>query len=108
MIETLEIGSSPYEEVCAQVGEDNYSVKARQECKEFIAQLKRHYQSVHGTEFPDNCRLIVKSNQHDFGTYYEVAAKFDENDDKAGDAAYWLEGNTPAKWDEEAKRNLTI
>lgn len=96
-METLEIGATPYEEDCYQVGTDNYAEKARIQCGAFIAQLKRLF-----GEPPEGARLYVKSNPHDFGSYYEVAVKFDENNEAAVTWAYNVEGNCPPKWDTEA------
>lgn len=97
IMEILEIGATPYEEDCYQVGCDNYAEKARIQCVAFKAQLIRQF-----GEPPEGARLYVKSNPHDFGNYYEVAVKFDSMDETAVDWAFKVEGNLPAKWDAEA------
>jgi hypothetical protein len=86
-MEHLYIGSTPADEPCAQVGTADYSSKARAECKRFIAQIQRHYPE------PDNGYLRIKSNPHDFGTYFEVVAVFDENDAQACAWAFAVEGD---------------
>ena len=63
MVETIEIGSAPCDEQCAQVGESNYPERSRAECRAFINQIKR----VMG-EPPEGVGLFIKSNAHDFGT----------------------------------------
>jgi hypothetical protein len=83
----IHIGSSPVEEDCAQVGSPDYATRARAECKRFAAQIMRHYPE------PENGYLKIKSNPHDFGTYYEVVAVFDENDEEATKWAFAVESD---------------
>jgi hypothetical protein len=92
--ETLEIGSSPCNEECAQVGSDGYYERAQDECKRFIALIREKI----GKE-PEGARLFIKSNAHDFGTYYEVAVKFDPEDQAATEYAYRCESDAPRFWD---------
>lgn len=96
--ETLELGPVPSGEDCAQTVDPDYGVKAHAECQRYRAQLERHYASHHqGKPFP--ARLFTKSNPHDFGSYYEVAVRFDPSDETQVEAAYWLESNQPEMWD---------
>lgn len=97
------IGPSPAEEDCAQVGSDNYHELARKECSALIAQLRRQF----GQE-PDGAELRVKRESHDFGSYLEVVCYYDERSQAAIEYAYKCEGNLPATWDEEARRELGI
>lgn len=101
MIDYLEIGPTPYEESCAQVGEANYRTNAIRECKAFINQLRRQ----HGPE-PDRAYFKVRANPHDSGTYHEVAIYFDADDPDAVKYAYQVEANCPARWDAEAVAEL--
>ena len=77
--ETLSIGATPYGEDCAQVGSTDYdyATRARVECKAFMQQIAKHYPE------PDNGYLKIKANSHDFGTYYEVNAVYDMDDNEA-------------------------
>jgi hypothetical protein len=50
--------------------------------------------------------LATKAFPHDFGTYREVCAMYDEDDAAGMELAYWLESNTPETWDEEGRRAL--
>ena len=102
MRDTIDIGPSPHEETCAQLGQSDYEVRSYVECCAFREQLMRAYKNAHGTDIPKTLSLRVKSFSHDFGTYREVVASFDDSDNKAVDAAYWLEANSPARWDDEA------
>jgi hypothetical protein len=101
MKDTMEIGSSPVSEDCAQVGASDYYERAQKECRAFVNQLKRAFGNP-----PEGARLTVKSFPHDFGTYYEVVVAYDDSNEKAVDYAFNLEGNTPEYWDDEAKEEL--
>ena len=103
MKETLEIGSSPCNEDCAQVGTDGYREQAQVECKQFIAAIRR----VHGNE-PEGARLFIKANAHDFGTYFEVAVRYDADNRKAEDYAYKVESAAPADWSDEDRKALGL
>lgn len=94
MIDYLELGPSPCDEDCAQVGDDNYEQKARAECQSFISLLRKTF----GNE-PEGAKLIIKSNPHDYGRYYEVAVKFDDNFPKSIDYAFNVENNAPTNWE---------
>ncbi len=94
MKETIEIGSSPSDETCAYVGMDNYEVLAREECERFIALIRKKL----GPE-PEGARLFVKSNPHDFGTYLEVAVRFDDENKEATRYAYRCDAEAPTTWE---------
>lgn len=109
MRETIEIGSTPYGEECAQVGTDEYIERGRLECQVFAKQLLRAYRAAHrDTILPYGCALKLKSNAHDFGNYYEVVVNFDSSDKDATEAAYWFEANSPEFWDDTAKAELKL
>lgn len=101
MRDFIEIGCSPHEEDCAQVGSDNYMLRSKKECRALINQLIR----VHG-EPPGSASLRIKSQPHDFGSYLEVYCYFDDSDDEAMNYAYDLEAGVPDKWDQEALDEL--
>lgn len=93
----LELGSTPCDEECAQVGSENYAENVKKESQRYIRQLKRQFPEweVKGVSFG------LKSFQHDFGTYHEVVVRFDEMNDEACSYAYHIEDNLPANWEEE-------
>jgi hypothetical protein len=101
MQECLDVGCAPSEEDCAQVGREDYSERARRECRVYISQLRRMF-----GEEPDGARLSIKSNPHDFGTYWSVVCYFDAGNQAAADYAYRCEGESPQQWDEAARREL--
>jgi hypothetical protein len=57
---------------------------------------------------PESFALIVKGSPHDYGTYYEVAARYNDNDEVACDLAYEVEEISPLHWDEEALKELGL
>ena len=101
MTEQLEIGSTPYDETCSQLGSDNYAAQSRAECRAFIAQLLRAFGKP-----PEGCRYRTLSFEHDFGTYHEVGLVFDGDSEACWDYVMRVEGNIPAKWDDIARRDL--
>jgi hypothetical protein len=103
------LGPTPTDETCVQLGDENYSIKARAECLAYKNQLLRMYQSAHkGALLPTGCRLIVTNEEHDFGTYHEVGVKFNCDDKKCTVAAYWLEAHVPLVWDDKARKELAL
>ena len=92
----LNIGCTPPDEPCVQVGHDDYDKGSRIETLVYKDQLARM--------FPEG-RFTVKSFPHDFGTYREVVAYLtgDEATDKA---AFDAEGGGPLNWDEIALKML--
>jgi len=103
MLDYMNIGSSPVEESCAQVGSDDYEHKSQVECMAFKHQLERL--------FPDGV-FRIKSFPHDgmeVGSiiyYKEIVAWFDPDRKENVDAAYAAEANTPMRWDEQAIEEL--
>lgn len=103
MHEYIDVGSSPTEESCAQVGSKGYYERARQECRAYINQLRRAF----GSE-PEGARLAVKSNPHDFGTYLSVVCYYDPGIPASADYAFRCESESPTEWDGEARRELKL
>lgn len=94
----IDIGSSPAEEDCASVGEEDYTRKARTECARFIELIRKTL----GPE-PEGAHLAVKSNPHDFGSYLEVVCYFQDDDEEARKYAFRCESDAPATWDAQPK-----
>jgi hypothetical protein len=98
--EYLEIGSSPAEEPCAQAGFPGYTEQALRECRAFKNQLLRQF-----GEPPDGASISVKHHITG-GGYYEVVVYYDDTKKDAIDYAFRVEAESPAEWDEEAKKEL--
>lgn len=94
MRDWMDIGPSPVEEDCVQVGTDDYYRLARAECQRFIALIRKHL----GAE-PDGAQLGIKRNPHDFGEYLEVVCYFDDQNEAAREYALRCESDAPARWD---------
>jgi len=104
MRETLELGSSPCGEDCAQLGSEGYRRRALIECGAYRHQLERVIEAM-GKPVPDGFALTIKGFQHDYGTYYEVVAIFES--EEGADLAYALEAQIPEYWDEQARKELS-
>ena len=86
-MDSLSIGSAPHGEDCVQVDSSGDYVSAmRAECARYRELLRK----VYGEE-PEGARLVIKGNPHDFGTYYEVECKYDENNESAVEYAFKVE-----------------
>jgi hypothetical protein len=101
MRDSLNLSPTPVGEDCAQLGDANYSSRARQECRAFIQQLKREF-----GEPPIGAAFKITQNPHDFGTYLDVDIQFNDEDDAASEYAYKVEANLPEFWDAAAKKEL--
>lgn len=101
MRDYLSIGCSPADEECAQVGTENYWVRSGRECHAFLHQLTRIFGLA-----PAGAYLSVKTFPHDFGEYREVVCYFDTDVEESQEYAFRLESEAPAKWDEEARKEL--
>lgn len=101
MRDSLSIGSAPANEDGAQVGSDDYHKRARAELQAFKNLIRRTI----GPE-PEGASLVVKSNQHDFGTYLDLECVFDDRHPEAVTYCFEVERKTPSDWDDVAKREL--
>jgi len=104
----MTLSCSPWGEPCAQIGTTGYAFRAIAECSAYKAQLVRHYKEAHESGIPEGATLDVASRPHDFGTYWEVEVRFDDDSKEAVEAAYWLEANAPEAWDDEARSALAL
>ena len=98
-IETIDLGPVPADEDCIQTADPDYEVKALEECNRWLLLLRASYAEAHGCMPEDHgAKLRVRGSSHDFGTYYEVVVRFDEDDHRALQAAFWLESDSPTHW----------
>jgi len=102
MKDYIELCSVPVEEPCAMIGADDYPKRARLECRAFIDQLERTFPGA----IAAGVYFRTRSNPHDFGTYYEVAVYFDDDDEEQAEWAYCIEENLPTHWDDDARNYL--
>lgn len=92
MIDYIELGPTPSEENCAQVGDDFYEKNAREECHRYLEQLIRQWGEKNAHRFG------IKRFPHDFGSYFEVVVYFDSDSEDDLDFAIKVENNLPAVW----------
>ncbi len=86
MRDYIYIGCSPVEEECVQVSSTvDYLPAMRAELAIYKRQLERTYPTDTGGYFS------IKWSGHDFGTYGEVVAVYDSDDDAQTDWAYGTE-----------------
>ncbi|MDZ4858053.1 MAG: hypothetical protein SGI88_03650 [Candidatus Hydrogenedentes bacterium] len=91
----LELGASPSDEKCAQVGDANYRENAVKECQAYIQAIR----NVCGPE-PEGARLSYRSFPHDFGPYYEAVCYYDEDNQAAVDYAFMCDEKAPPTWED--------
>lgn len=101
MRDYLGIGPTPPEEQCAQIGAKDYDyhVMGRFECELY----KKVLVEAMG-EPPEGARLKIKSNYHEFGTYYEVVCWYEDSFQAAIEYAFKCESEGPTHWPEWAKK----
>ena len=99
----LILGSGPYREKCAQLGDGggDYAERAYAECRAFREQILREAQR-RGITIPRSLEIQIAGQAHDFGTYYELAGVCPDRDIDACDAALALDGLEIERWDVEA------
>ena len=101
MRDYIEIGATPCDEDCAQVGSDNFRERATAESNAYLRQLIRMF-----GEPPEGASMRVKWFNHDFGSYPEVVCYYESGD--SAEYAFKLEGNAPREWDGEARKELGL
>lgn len=98
----LDLGCTPCEESCAQVGAPDYHTRARKECKAFIGQLIRMF-----GEPPDGCMFKINNNPHDFGDYLSVALVWIGNGNESIHRyVRKVDEELPRNWDAQARKEL--
>ena len=101
MVEYVYLGPTPAMEPCADAIKQ--PDQSKRECRVHKHMLQRLF------PIPANIPawFVVKGSQHEWGTYYEVAVKYDDTKEAAIDFAYGVEEQLPEYWDEQAIRELT-
>lgn len=99
MLDYIELGTAPIEEDCVQYKTDNYTIRAKHECRVFMNQLHRQFGS--GTE--TNYFKIKHCPYDEDGGYYEVVVYYDPDNELSTQYAFDIECNLPLYWDDESK-----
>ena len=101
MREHMELGPTPCDEPCEQLGPNYNPAKARRESQVYANQLRRMFPDP-----PYGTTIGVKAFPHDFGSYIEVVVYFFCDDEESAEYAYKVESGLPANWDDEARAEL--
>lgn len=96
MLQSISLGSAPANEECAQVGSDRYEHRAWAECYKYIQLLRKLCGDVPETIAFLRCR----SEEHDFGKYYEVYVLYYDDNEMGVSYAFHLDNNAPLSWDD--------
>jgi hypothetical protein len=102
MLEYFILGPTPSDEDCAQVGDDDFRNRATNEMNAYVNQLNRMFPNA----VEKGISFSKKWFSHDFGTYGEVVAYY--NDDSDYSFLLDVEMNLPYTWDEEALKELGV
>ena len=106
---SLDIGTTPYGEDCAQVGQETYMRRSRIEIETLVDMLERTMPEKY---MRSGVGFKMTSNGHDFGTYRGLEVYWYEDDSNgddmplAAEAAFYIEKNMPEHWDDEAREYL--
>jgi hypothetical protein len=104
MREYMEIGPSPYDEDCAQVGTDNYAQRVDKELNAYKNQLNRLFPDAESK----GITFRTKWFNHDFGSYGEICLYWNTDNEIANEYAYTIEANLPSNWDEVAIKEMSM
>lgn len=96
MRDYMTIGSSPVDEKCVNVGEENYESRSLEECNKYIALIRKKL----GPE-PHAAQLRTKLFPHDFGSYREVVCYFDDKEPASVAYSLACEAHGPQMWSDE-------
>ena len=102
MRDYLDLAPVPVDEPCAMVGSYDYHARARAECFAFCGQLKRAFPEA----LKAGVTFRIKWNPNDFGSYLEVQACFDDENEEQTEWAYLIENELPESWDDTARAQL--
>lgn len=93
-MENLDVGPTPSDEDCAQIGDSDYYDVAKSECRRYMTGLTLLFPP------PIDAYFKIQGNPHDYGVYFSVAGRFNpENNDHLN----WcrnLERDLPKTWAE--------
>lgn len=105
MLDYLNLGSTPFDEDCAQLGSPDFENRANKELNAYKAQLERMFPEI---QMHKSVRFKKKWFEHDFGLYGEIVVVYDSDSELECDTAIKIEHNTPKNWDEEAIKELNL
>lgn len=98
--DTLYLSTVPIEEPCLQVGKADYS-QMRLEAMAYAEGLRKFFglDNLNETQHLD-LAIIIRQENHDFGSYPSVQVRYDEDDEASVEKAFHIEANEPSTWEE--------
>jgi hypothetical protein len=103
MRDYIEFETTPSDEPCVQVGHDLYRPIASMEAQLMKSQLEE----LLLTKYSDILiNITITQCPHDFGTYYELRAYYDGDNEKQSEQAFFLDNNYPEEWSPDKKKIL--
>jgi len=104
MRDYLSFETTPYDEPCAQVGHELYRSIASMEAH----LMKQQLEELLVLQYPTpSINLTISQCPHDYGTYYELRAYYDDNNKDQVDQAFYIEKHYPEKWNADKLKTLT-
>lgn len=95
MRDFITFDTAPVDENSIQVNpKTNYLPEMRIEARKYAEFLQKRFPEY--MEY--DCNFSIKSQQHDFGTYYETVIYFNDKNEKSISFAFFVERNLPKKW----------
>jgi hypothetical protein len=94
----LYLGPTPFEEDAIQLSPTCDTVEMRKQVRDYVAMLEKRFPNA-----PDEAYISIKSEYHEYGTYYEAIVKYNKKDEDAVKFAFCVESNLPARWNDKEK-----
>lgn len=98
MMEYLYLGPTPYEEDAIQLTPTCDTIAMRKQVRDYVTMLEQRFPDA-----PEEAYFSIKSEYHDYGTYYEAIVKYNEDNEDAVKYAFCVESNLPARWNDKEK-----
>lgn len=100
------LSSTPCDEQCSDIGEDDFERLNRLECRAFIAQLNRLFPIP--AELKGKVEYGIQLSRHDYGSYREVVIRGAGNIPQVATFTAKVESHAPTHWDYLAKVDLAV
>lgn len=94
MTDYLYLGPVPANEECIQVNNNCDYEAMKKECVRYKQLILNKFGQP-----PEGASIVIKTEHHDLGMYYEVCVKYDDRNEQAIEWAYNVENNAPGNWE---------
>ena len=96
MTDYLYLGPVPCEEDAIQVSPTCDTVAMKKQVRDYVTMLEERFPDA-----PEEAYFSIKTEYHDYGTYYEAVVKYKDCDEDAVNYAFFVESNLPSRWDDK-------